>query len=484
MRRTGDLSRRDMLKLFGVSVAGSLAGVTYPTKLRAQSSRVTPLGTARNCIVIQNNGAPSPPEFLDFKETKYTADDLNPQPVAGNRDFMLSKTLLPRMDVWSPHAAVVRGMKGVALVHFPAQYHVQAGRAFNPALVREIPALGSVIARDLEPQRRESDTFPTYVSFDLDIARCPPLGTGMLPPKYAGLDLTTGTILDTFGGGDGNSDQSEVLSERYETLGRMLEVSSVGNDALGSKAGEYVSSYDSAIQLLMDPRFQQVLNVTDEEKQRYGVDANRARANFGLGMLLARNILKADAGSRFLWVCNSTNGGNGQFDNHDVLYDREAPLTAGRVSVYQSLPRFDMALASLVEDLIAMPGHEAGKTAFDETLIAVVTEFGRTPDMNPHGGRDHYIETYPMMLMGGGVKGGRVLGKTDETGGRVVETGWRYREQTMMDHMTSTIHSALGTDYSSIIEDTPSGRAYEYQQTAPLGGPGFIPLSGFEDLFI
>ena len=72
----------------------------------------------------------------------------------------------------------------------------------------------------------------------------------------------------------------------------------------------------------------------------------------------------------------------------------------------------------------------------------MVTEFGRTPDMNPHGGRDHYIETYPMMLMGGGVKGGRVLGKTDETGGKVIDTGWNYREQTMMDHMTSTIHSA------------------------------------------
>ena len=46
-----------------------------------------------------------------------------------------------------------------------------------------------------------------------------------------------------------------------------------------------------------------------------------------------------------------------------------------------------------------------------------------------------------------------------------------------MDHVVSTIYSAFGIDYSKKIEDTPSGRAYEYQQTAPLGGPAFIPLT-------
>ena len=54
----------------------------------------------------------------------------------------------------------------------------------------------------------------------------------------------------------------------------------------------------------------------------------------------------------------------------------------------------------------------------------------------------------------------------------------------MMDHVASTIYSALGIDYSKKIEDTPSGRAYEYQQTAPLGGPAFIPRTEIDELFI
>ena len=82
-----------------------------------------------------------------------------------------------------------------------------------------------------------------------------------------------------------------------------------------------------------------------------------------------------------------------------------------------------------------------------------------------------------------GVQPGRVVGKTDEVGGQAIDMGWEFKEQPMMDHVVSTIYSALGIDYSKKIEDTPSGRAYEYQQTAPLGGPEFIPLTEIEELY-
>jgi len=477
-----NLSRRELLKLFGVSVGATLAGeVSWPSELRAQSSKVTPLKKARNCIVIQNCGAMSPPETLDFKETKYTAKDLEIQKV--NSDFSLSKTLFPNQEVWAPKASLVRSLRGINLVHFPAQYHTQAGRAMNTAIVREIPAFGSVIAYELESQRRETDTFPTYMSFDLSSARCPPIGSGMLPPRFAGLDLSTNNVFETFSG-NGNSDALSAVSERWETLNRMLEVSSVQNDRIGGKAEEYKASYDYAIKLLLDPRFKKMLTLTEQDKTRYGVDKDQGRAKFSLAMLLARNVLAADAGARFLWVCNGYNGGNGHFDNHDHLYNRTLPLTGGRISIYHSAPRFDRALASLVQDLSSMPGHEPGKTLFDETLIVVAHEFGRTPDMNPHNGRDHWIESYTNMFLGGGVKPGRIIGKTSETSGKVIDNGWKYKEQPMMDHVASTIYSALGIDYSKRIGNTPSGREYEYQQTAPLGGPGFIPLTAIEDLFV
>src|SRR5262245_53165430 len=148
-----NLSRRELLKLLGMSVGASLAAdLPWPRQLRAQSSKVTPRKTARNCIFIQNCGAMSPQETLDFKETKYTAKDLEIQKV--NADFNLSKTLFPNQEVWAPKASLVRSLRGINLVHFPAQYHTQAGRAMNTAIVREIPAFGSVIAYELDKARR------------------------------------------------------------------------------------------------------------------------------------------------------------------------------------------------------------------------------------------------------------------------------------------------------------------------------------------
>ena len=125
-----------------------------------------------------------------------------------------------------------------------------------------------------------------------------------------------------------------------------------------------------------------------------------------------------------------------------------------------------------------------GKSMLDETLIVLIHEFGRSTEMNPAGGRDHFGDHYTDMFIGGGVKPGRVIGKSDETGEKLLDVGWKYKEQPMMDHVVSTIYSALGIDYSKKITDTPSGRAYEYQQTAPLGGPGFIPRSEINELFV
>jgi hypothetical protein len=87
------------------------------------------------------------------------------------------------------------------------------------------------------------------------------------------------------------------------------------------------------------------------------------------------------------------------------------------------------------------------------------------------------------MWLGGAVKPG-VVGSTDEKCFKVADNGWKHKEQPMKDHDASTIYSCLGIDYSKKIENTPSGRAYEYQQTAPLGGPAFIPRTDIEDLFI
>jgi len=205
MKRIEEMSRRELLKVFGVGVGAAIMDpAVWPKQVQAQSKKITPRGTARNVIFIQNCGAMSQWETWDFRPTKWTetfpGKDLDPQKV--NSDFQICKTLFPQYDKWAPKASLVRTLWENSLVHFTGMYHSQAGRAFNPAIIREIPAFGSVVAYELENQRKSSDTFPTFMSVDLWNTRCPQIGSGMLAPKYSGLDLNTSTVFDSFAGTD------------------------------------------------------------------------------------------------------------------------------------------------------------------------------------------------------------------------------------------------------------------------------------------
>src|SRR6266568_5732925 len=221
-KRIEDLSRRELLQLFGVGVgAASMDPAVWPRNVQAQAKKITPRGTARNVIFIQNCGAMSQNETFDFKETKWTAKDLDIQKV--NSDFLISKTLFPQYERWAPKAALVRTLWENSLVHFTGMYHSQAGRAFNPAIIREVPAFGSVVAYELDKERKPSDTFPTFMSVDLWNARCPQIGSGMLPPRFAGMDLNTDSVFESFGGEGGGT--TADLARRWEVLNRISEVS-------------------------------------------------------------------------------------------------------------------------------------------------------------------------------------------------------------------------------------------------------------------
>src|SRR6266700_4189496 len=235
----------------------------------------------------------------------------------------------------------------------------------------------------------------------------------------------------------------------------------------------------------MEARFKKVLALTDEEKRRYGVPKDRGTSKIGLAFLLARNVLAADAGARFLWVANTYNGGNGPADNHDQLYGRGALAPKGAIlSIYESGPRLDAAFSSLVQDLSTMPGHESGKTLLDETMICLVHEFGRNPEMNANAGRDHWGPCFANLFMGGGVKPGRVIGKTD--GYKVLDVGWNHKEQPMMDHRPANNiyldsfyidkYEVTNADYARFVEATGARPPWHWPQGKIPNGEERFPV--------
>jgi uncharacterized protein (DUF1501 family) len=121
----------------------------------------------------------------------------------------------------------------------------------------------------------------------------------------------------------------------------------------------------------------------------------------GQSCLLARRLV--ERGVPFVTV-NQTG-----WDTHQDLYTRlKEGYTGARVPV-GLVPSLDQALAALIDDLIE-------RSRLDETLIVVMGEFGRTPKLNPQGGRDHWPRVFSVLLCGGGVAAGQVIGESDELG--------------------------------------------------------------------
>ncbi len=457
-------TRRELLKWGGAALAGAWVDrVVWPRQVRAQG-RTRPRGSARNCIFIEMGGAISQMECWDFKETRFTPTDLEPQRI--NDEIVLSRTLFPNLGNHMDRVSFVRSMRANELVHFIGQYHTQTGRALNVALAREIPGFGSVIAYELESRRADTDTFPTYMGTYLTQARAGAISSGFLPTRFTCLDLNPTTVFESFGGNREGLDQ--LLEERWRLLRAFAEVSEAERASFGKKATDYRTYYDEAERLEGDPRWQAAFRTDDAEKLRYGDD------EFGLGLILAKNVIAADAGTHFMYVYDGD-----RWDHHSFIFTHERfPRNH-----YFTCNRFDQGLTALLEDLGKMPGHDPSKTLLDETLIVATSEFGRTPEMNPVDGRDHWREVYTALFAGGGVQGGRVIGRSDEMAAYCLDSGWKHPEQPFMDNIVATIYSALGIDWRQRIVDTPSNRGYDYIQTAPIGGGEFIDDDEIAELF-
>jgi hypothetical protein len=454
------IDRRELLKLSGLASAATIVEQTLrPLKVKA-AGKANPRGTARNCIYIALNGAISQADCWDFKQTRYTPTDFDMQQLTP--ELSLSKTLFPTGAEWAPKVSFVRSMKASELVHFTGQYHLQTGRALNAAVGKEIPAFGTVIAAELDSQRKNSDTFPVYMSLSLARNRVGAIGSGFFPAKFTGVDIDSSVVFDVFGGQNGAS--TDVLERRFEALKLLSEVSPTG---MGSKETEYRAFYNTAFQILDDKRWWNLFKVDEAVRKDYGTE-------LGLNCMLAKNILATNAGTRFIYISDNT-----PWDHHAYIFDHSKATNH-----YIQCANFDRAFNRLLKDLEATPGHATGKTLLDETLIVVTSEFGRVPYMNNVAGRDHYDQTFTSLFAGGGVKPGRIIGKTDADASKCIETGWEHKEHPYLDNAVATMYSALGIDWGKSIQNTPSGRAYNYLQTAPIGGSEFLSGDAIDTLFV
>ena len=463
-KTVGDVlaSRRDLLKFGGMGLLGASVNAVWPLKLRANPSfEARPRGSARNVIFFEISGAISHVDSFDFKENNATQKDFDVRQISTG--IYLPHALFPRMEKVMDRIAIVRTLASHEQVHLRGQYYVQAGRPLNLAFAKEIPSVGSVVASELDALRRESDTFPTYVSFNLETNQVGALSTGYLPPRYSVFDLNpeqalTGMTLD--------EKATELLEERWRLLSGLRNLERDRISGFGRQVGAFEDFSVTARKLLTDSRWPSSFQISEEDRQRYG------NSSVGLSSIMARNILKQDGGTHYVHICH-----NG-WDHHKEIWDHSA-----KDNHYNLIRDFDPAAASLIEDLASTPSkNDPSKMLLDETLVVLMSEFGRTPgDLNHMAGRDHHNPCFPALFAGAGVKGGTIVGASDAEGRFCKETGWDHKEQPRIENVMATIYSALGIDWSKEVHNTPSRRTYVYVD--PLGANGYIPPDEISEIY-
>jgi len=141
------------------------------------------------------------------------------------------------------------------------------------------------------------------------------------------------------------------------------------------------------------------------------------------------------------------------WDHHDDIYSdshtniKGGGAGAGRYGIHTwpMMGSLDQALSALIDDL-----HHRG--LLEETLLCIVTEFGRTPKINERKGRDHWTHAFSFAFAGAGVPGGQVVGSTDKDGGYITSS-----QAYTIDDYAATIYEKLGIDREKPVY-APDGR--------------------------
>jgi hypothetical protein len=405
------MQRRDFLKASGLSLgAASLSGWLATLAARAGGG-----ARRKSCIVLWMTGGPSHLDTFDLKPDARAEVRGEFRPIATSVPGIQISEHFPRLARLMRHGAILRGMSTPEADHQLASYHLHTGYQ-NRAGGLAFPALGSIASQELG--RREFP-LPRYAV----IGPGPRDGTraGFLGARHQPLfvqDPTRGV----------ENLAASVDAQRFQRQFQLLgELERSFYQAYQAPAGQaHTTTLESAARM-MRAREVQAFEVAREPgatRGRYG------RTSFGQGCLLARRLI--EVGVPFVEV--NMGLGNDGWDTHVNNFPRTRALSA----------QVDTGMSALIEDL-------RDRGLLNQTLVVWMGEFGRSPQITTGGGRNHHARAWSTVLIGGGIRGGQVIGRTDQNAATVTE-----RPISVVDFM-ATVCRILGVDYTR-TNLSPDGR--------------------------
>jgi hypothetical protein len=431
------LDRRDFIALGGLA----LGAWAFPA-LGARPAHLgkKPHRPARSCILVYLLGGPPQLDTFDLKP-EAPAEIRGPfKPIATTVPGLRICEHLPRLARLAQQYALVRTVSINNHNHTPMIYYTLTGRMVErpgedndvrPPQRGDFPHIGAVMARLKGAPR----ALPGYVAIP-ELAVRSSLrgefkrvrqslrggGAGFLGPLLDPLSVQeepgTANAIPAL------APPAQVAAERQERRAALL--ATLNGRGPSQQAAETLVTLQRQAVVLSGTRGGKTFSLEDEPppvQDRYG------RHRFGKAMLLARRLAEAGVPMIAIHFNEMTvcDGWDTHSKNFAALKD-------------ELLPMVDQSLSALLEDL-------SQRGLVDQTVVAMMGEFGRTPKINPQTGRDHWGLCQSVLLAGGGIQGGTVIGRSDRIAA--------YPADEAVDPVDihATVYQAMGLGHDQHLRD-------------------------------
>ena len=354
---------------------------------------------AKSVIYLFMQGGMS---HVDTFDTKPDSPGQGPtKTITTNADGVRISGYLPGLAAHGNKMAIIRSMSHTQGAHEQGVHKVRTGYEKQPGLT--YPALGSWIARLSGREMR--DGLPPYLHVG-SLGGHP--GSGFLEAKYSPVPIENANA--------GLRNTHLVHGESLTAIRKRIDLANQLDTAFVQRFNTddvkaYADLYADASRLIESKE----LEAFDLKKEPVKTRDAYGQDGFGQGVLLARRLV--EHGSQFVEV--DLDGWDTHTNNHQGVAARAAVL--------------DRAMSALFEDL-------EKRGLLDTTLVAVVSEFGRSPELDASAGRNHHPIAFSTVLAGGGIHGGQVYGSTDKTGREVAEN------KVTVHDFNATIAHLMGVD--------------------------------------
>jgi uncharacterized protein (DUF1501 family) len=359
----------------------------------------------RHCILLWMNGGPSQTDTFDMKPGHANGGSFKEiETAAAGLRF---SEHFPGLAKHGKKIAVVRSLSTKEGDHGRGTYLMHTGqRPQGPVMY---PAIGASLAKELG---NPADSFPNYVSIaPYQALSQQAFGPGFLGPRFAPLTVGSYNRFRAGDQGDGETyaelrvdDLQAPTHLKVEAVQARLELwNALQQDFLTSKGSPAASVahdtvYRRALQM-MNSRAARAFDLSeepDEIRSAYG------RGQFGQGCLMARRLV--EEGIAFVEVSLGNFGAGATWDTHQGNFPTVKLLSE----------ELDKGWSTLITEL-----EQRG--LLESTTILWMGEFGRTPQINPSAGRDHFPAAWSCVFAGGGIRGGQAFGKTSDDGMTVAD---------------------------------------------------------------